>query len=385
MHYKIINRRKRIVTALFDILGYIIWAPIKLLSRQRKLAPTTNIRKILLIRTAYIGDVIMTLPMLKPLKDRFPDSSITVLTSSGGREILLNNPYVDDILVYEPFWFYPRPFSEYLRFLGQLRKRRFDLTIEARADIRDIFFLVFPAKSLAKLSYAVGGGGYFLSNVVPYEILKHKVEYHLDVVRYLGCDTGAVEWGVYLTEEEKAEVDRLLEHNGISTPFICVHPGGRMPLKRWLLDRCASLYDKIIESYGLPLVILSAGSETEAVNEIVGLMNNQPVVLADKTTIRQLYGVIAKAELLICNDSAPMHMAAAAGTSTVAIFGPSKSIETGPFGGKHLVVEKAFSCRSNCDESRCTNSCNHACMEMITVGDVFQAVDLSMSAHFFVH
>jgi len=104
-------------------------------------------------------------------------------------------------------------------------------------------------------------------------------------------------------------------------------------------------------------------------------MKNRPVVLSGKTTIRQLSGVIARAELLICNDSAPMHMAAAMRTRTVAIFGPSKSVETGPFGEKHLVVEKACVCRYTCDESHCMNSRFHSCMEMINVGDVFQAVE----------
>jgi lipopolysaccharide heptosyltransferase II len=375
--YKIVNPKKRFLTMLADFIGNSVSFPFRPFKKYSPIQPE-SIKRILLIRTAYIGDVIMTLPMLKPLKEHFPEASIEVLTSSGGREILLNNPYVDDILVYEPFWFYARPFSEYLKFFGQLRKLRFDLTIEARADIRDIFFLVFPARSRTKLSYAVGGGGYFLSHVVPYEKLKHKVEYHLDLTRYLGCDTSVIEWGVYLTAEEKAAVDRLLEDNDISSPFICAHPGGRMLLKRWPLDRCASLYDKIIESFGLPLVILSAGSETEVVNEILVLMKNQPVVLAGRTTIRELYGVIARAELLICNDSAPMHMAAAAGTKTVAIFGPSNSFETGPFGDSHLVVEKAFVCRPECDESRCTNIPHHACMETITVGDVFQAVERQM-------
>jgi ADP-heptose:LPS heptosyltransferase len=317
----------------------------------------------------------MTIPILKPLKERFPGASITVLTSSVARSILLNNPYVDEILVYEPFWFYTSPLKDYLKFLSLLRKKRFDLTIEARADIRDILFLVFPARSRAKLSYAVGGGGYFLSHVVPYEKLKHKVEYHLDLVRFLGCSTDSLEWGVYLTETEKDDVLRLLRDHGVSTPFICAHPGGRLPLKRWPTDRCASLYDHIIDKFGLPLVILSAGSETGLADEIVDQMRNRPVLLAGKTTIRQLSGVIAMARLLVCNDSAPMHIAAASGTQIVVIFGPSKSIETRPYGKDHIIVEKDFFCRSSCDESRCTNKSYQACMAAITVDDCLQAIE----------
>ncbi len=373
--YKIINRKKRVLTILADGLFNLMTFPVRLFTKKNKPICPEDIKQILLIRTAYIGDVIMTLPMLKPLKERFSNASIVFLTSSGGREIVLNNPYVDDILVYEPFWFYEGSFIEYLKFLGQLRKRRFDLVIEARADIRDILFLVFPSRSRAKLSYDVGGGGCFLSHVVPFEKVKHKVEYHLDLARFLGCDTSVLCWGVYTTAAEKKEVEQLLACDGVSTPFICVHPGSRLPLKRWPLDRCASLYDRMIEKTGLSLVILGSGSEIAIVNEVVALMKNRPVVLAGKTSIRQLYEVIARAQLLICNDSAPMHMAAAAETPTVAIFGPSKSVETGPYGTRFRVVEKDCPYRMNCDESVCNNRLYHECMQSITPDDVYEAVN----------
>lgn len=377
VRYKIVNRKKRILTMMADLVGHILFFPFRFFVEPAPVRPEA-VERILLIRTAYLGDVIMTLPMLKPLKERFPKASITVLTSSGGREILRYNPHVDDVIAYEPFWFYPSPFLGYLTFLAEFRKRRFDLVIEARADLRDLLFLVFPARSKAKLSYAVGGGRYFLTHAAPYEERKHKVEYHLDLVRYLGGRTDSIHWGINLTEAEKEDVARLLRESGISGPYLCVHPGGRLPLKRWPSDRCAQLYDRMIDRFQLPLVLLAAESETEGVGEIIGMMRNRPKTLAGNTTIRQLSGVIAGAALLVCNDSAPMHIAAASGTTTVAIFGPSKSVETGPFGTGHLVVEKALACRATCDESHCRNSTHHACMEAITVEDVFRAVERQM-------
>ena len=376
--YKIINRKKRFLTILSDWIGNAITFPFRLfLLKQVSILPE-NIQRILLVRTAYLGDVIMTLPILKPLKEQFPKASITVLTSHGGREILLNNPYVDDVMVYEPFWFYKTTVKDYLKFFSRIRKDRFDITIEARADIRDILFLVFPARSKVKLSYAVGGGRCFLTHVAPYEGRKHKVEYHLDLVRYLGGRTDSIQWGIWLTEAEKEDVAQLLRKSGVSEPYLCVHPGGRLPLKRWPCDRWAILCDRMIDRFQLPLLLLSAGTEIGLVREITGLMRNRPIILAGETTIRQLSGVIAQASLLVCNDSAPMHIAAALGTPTVAIFGPSKSVETGPYGRNHLVVEETFACRASCDESRCTNKHHHACMESISLEDVFEGVEQQM-------
>ena len=84
---------------------------------------------------------------------------------------------------YDPFWFYPTAWAAYPAFMRELRRLPFDLVIEARADIRELFLLVRPLRARYKVSYDVGGGGYLLSHVVPYPGLKHKVEYHLDIAR----------------------------------------------------------------------------------------------------------------------------------------------------------------------------------------------------------
>lgn len=362
------------------LLNSAIW-PFRFISRRFSAAPDSidaiqpeAVQQILLIRTAYIGDVIMTLPMLKPLKALFPRASITMLTSQGASQLLWHNPYIKDILVYDPFWFYPASPLDYLRFWGKLRQRRFDLVIEARADIRDILLLALPARSQLKLSYAVGGGASILSHVAPYEHLKHKVEYHLDLARFLGCNTNDADWNIYLTEHEQRQTDQLLCAHGVHAPFMCVHPGGRLPLKRWPLQRYADLCDRIMDCYNIPVVLLAAKPEMDITEEISRRMRHHPVSLAGKTDLRQLSGVILKSSFMVCNDSAPMHIAAALKKPVIAVFGPSNSFETGPWGKGHRVVEKKFSCRYSCDESQCHNPSFHACMEAIPVDDVFDAV-----------
>ncbi len=371
--YKIVNKKKLIATIIADAVGKTIFAPVNL-TKKKEVIALEKVREILIIRTAYVGDVVMTSPILKPLKERFPGSSITFLTSTGAKELLINNPYVDEIVTYNPFWFYPTKIGRYLEFISQLKKRSFDLVIEARGDIRDILFLVWPAKAKYKVSYGVGGGAYLLTHVVPYSGLKHKVEYHLDLVRYLGCKTEGHEWAIYLMEEEKEAVKDILKEHQISKPFFCAHPGARLFLKRWPVEMCARLYDKILEEFDAPLVILGSKDEKELVNEIVDRMENQPIVLAGKLNLRRLSGVLAEASLFVCNDSGPMHIAAAMKTPTVAIFGPSKSRETGPYGKKCRVVEKDFPCRLSCDESVCKNKVYQACMNAISPDDVYRSV-----------
>ncbi len=374
MKYKIINRRKRIATILADIAAKILFAPITLFRKHPAL--DENIREILVIRTAYVGDVLMTLPILKPLRLKFPAARISFLTCAAGAELLRNNRLVDRVFTYNAFWFFKSGISDYLALIRKLRKERFDLVIEARGDIRDILLLAYPIKARFRLSYGFGGGAYLLTHVAPFTAIKHRVEYHMDLVRSIGCPVeGALEWGITLTPAEEQSVAELLAAHGLKSPFVAAHPGTRLRLKRWPPDRCAELYDEIIAKTGMPLAILGSEDERELVESVIKLMKRKPVNLAGALSIRQLAGALARAAIFVCNDSAPMHIAAAMNTPTVAIFGPSKPEETAPYSRNSRAVKADVPCRWTCDEQVCRQPVHNQCMQQIQPGDVFRAFE----------
>ncbi|MBI5815255.1 MAG: glycosyltransferase family 9 protein [Nitrospinae bacterium] len=372
--YKIINKKKLIITAIADTVGKIVSFPFTMFRAQEPIDPA-SVRSILVIRTAYLGDALMTLPMLKPLRERFTGASIAFLTADSSAPALAGNAYIDEVIPFTPFWFYPNAtLAGYFDFIKSFRKRRFDLVIEARGDIREIMAIVAPARARYKVSYDVGGGGWLLTHVVPYTGLKHKVEYHLDIARYLGCIAMETGWGVRFTPDEIAEADRILAARGIAKPFALVHPGSRLELKMWKPERYAELITRMTGQLGMNVALLGHPSE-KAVTDAV--MRNAGGAVSDLTgylTVRQLMAVISRAGLLVCNDSGPMHMAAAVGTPVAAVFGPSKSVETGPYGVKNRVVEKDFPCRRSCDESSCKYPERGSCMDAVAVDDVFKAV-----------
>ncbi|MBN2570383.1 MAG: glycosyltransferase family 9 protein [Deltaproteobacteria bacterium] len=374
--YRIINKKKLYATMAADLLGNAIFLPKVLLKKREEICPE-KIKEILIIRTAYIGDVVMALPLLKPLRERFTNAKISFLTSAKAKKIIENNPYVDEIIAYDPFWFYDSDKRKYIDFIRDLKRRSFDLVIETRGDIREIMFLVFPLKAGYKVSHDVGGGGCFLSHVVPYKGTVHRVDYHLDIARSLGCETcEEVEWGIYLTKDEKKRVQEILKEEGVSQdkPLIALHPGSRKELKCWFPEGYAAVADFVASELCGTVVLTGSPDEVPLVEEVKGLMENRPIVLAGKTTLRELAGVISHCSLFICNDSSPMHIAAAMKTPTVAIFGPSKSIETGPYGKGHIVIEKDFRCRYRCDEDVCLHKNYNQCIKDISVDDVISAV-----------
>jgi lipopolysaccharide heptosyltransferase II len=371
--YKIINRKKLIATQVADIIGKALFAPFKLFNKPSAIEPL-DVRSILIIRTAYIGDAIMTIPVIKPLKEHFPNAKISFLTSEGAAQALANNPHLDEILTYNPFWFYNTSTGKYLRFVKEIRSRSFDIVIEARADIRDILLIVAPLKAVHKVSYDVGGGGYLLSDIVPYKTLKHKVEYHLDIVRHLGASVNNLDWAIYPSIEEKENVEKILRDDKINGKFVVVHPGARVPLKRWFTEEYAKLYDTLIDKFNIVPVIAASKDDARLVGEIISNMHHRVANLTGRLNLREFAWVLKQSEFFICNDSAPLHAASAMNVPTVAIFGPSKSVETGPYGNIHRVVEKDFQCRYRCDENSCHNARHHACMEDITASDVVESV-----------
>jgi predicted lipopolysaccharide heptosyltransferase III len=379
MYYKIINKKKKVITIIADLLGYALWAPINIFSDKKNIPPK-DIKEILVIRASYIGDVIMTLPILKPLKKKYPNTKITFLTSARAVEVLNNNPYIDDILTYDAFWFYPkelkRAITDYWKFLRIYRFKSYDLVIDARGDLRDIILLAYLSKSKYRVSYNVGGGGYLLTHVVPFNEIKHKVEYHLDIVRFLGCESNPVDWSIYLKPEEKNSGRMLLLKEGVgeSDFIVGIHPGGRLGLKCWFDHGYAQVADWIATRTGAKIVFTGSEGERALIENIIVKMGNPAINLSGKINLRLLASLIERFNLFICNDSAPLHIASVMKTPTVAIFGPSKSIETGPYSNLHRVVEKNFPCRYQCDENSCHHERLHACMKDITVEDVLGAV-----------
>jgi len=373
MKYKIINRKKLLATIILDAMGRIIFSTFK--RTQKKQFNVGEIKKILIIRTAYVGDVVMTLPILKPLKDRFPSAEIDFVTADNAAELLEGNPYIQNIHRFNAFWFYKSSLKEYFQFVRQLQKENYDLVIEARGDIRELLLIVSRLKSKMKLSYAFGGGAYLLTHVVPFNGIKHRVEYHLDLVRYLGCKPNTLDWNIYLGHNEISKIDRILTANNIQGKFIAVHPGSRLPLKIWSPERYAQLCNRINRHFQLPILILGASNEKELADKIISGLNFVPTNLVAQLSLRELAALLSKTRLFLCNDSAPMHMAAAMKTATVAIFGPSKPEETKPYGNISRVVEKDFPCRRICDESNCKHISYQECMRAISVDDVFDAVN----------
>ena len=316
----------------------------------------------------------MTMPILKPLKIACPQAEITMLVPSSAAPLLEQHPYCNKVIAWNAPWFYPVSQIgnlSYQQMRMQLRKEKYDLIIEARGDIRDITVLTFAVRAKYRLSYGYGGGEYLLTHTAPYPEIIHKVDGHLNLIRHIGVpvlpDDKTMK--VYLANNEIRVAKETLSKMGIpeNSVIIGIQPGGRKALKSWSPDKYGALAKWLSTEYNAQIVVTGTAEESALLEQMQQSTGVPLYLLAGKTTIRELAAILSVCHLFICNDSAPMHLAAAVNTPTLAIFGPSKSLETAPYGDIHQVVELDYPCRWTCDEDQCYYKNYQECLTALPV------------------
>jgi heptosyltransferase III len=198
---------------------------------------------------------------------------------------------------------------------------------------------------------------------------RHQVELNLDALRRIGLQPTVVERNVQFVPGPDAErrIDQLLDKN----PFVHIHPVSRWMFKCWPAERNAELIDRLAAD-GHRVVITSAPDELPFIKSILEKTQSKPVDLAGQLTIKGLGALTARARLFVGVDSMPMHLAAAMGTPTLALFGPSGEIEWGPWNVERRVVTTTHTCRP-CGQDGCGGGKVSECLTFLPVDPVHAA------------
>ncbi len=345
-------------------------------------------KNILVIKLRYIGDVLLATPVLHALRDRFPDTRLTMLVNRGTEDILKWNPDVNEVLTVDR----GTPAAQ-LQLLGELRRRGFDCVLDLTDGDRSAI--------LARLSGApvrIGFNeerrwrGLLYTSVVRANALTHRVERDLEAVRALGMEPKASPLVLRTSSEDDKEAAKLLEELGVGVisagspptrmvlgeasagatqPLVLLHPGARYWFKAWRAERFAELADRLADACGCRVLVGGDARDRDVAEVIRRRARSAPTVLAGRTTLLQLAALLKHCTLFIGNDNGPMHMAAAVGTPVVALFGPSDQAVWGPRGGRAEVLYKGLDCRQ-CFHPTCKRG-EESCMNQISVDEVFAA------------
>jgi len=336
-------------------------------------------KHILILKLSSLGDILHALPALKALRGRFPAAKISWLVDKPYREIIKASPYLDEVIIFEKEdWKRLRLFSalgKFIRLISRLRKGKFDLAIDLQGLFRSSFIaLLSGAKTRIGFANARELSPFFYSHriAVPDKNM-HAVERYLLTAHFFGCpDNEERDFALKINEKDIRYIEMRLR-SGTATgerPLVAVCPSARWRSKRWPAERFAHLCKVLNKEWDANIVIIGGKEDIEVANLVKTLADSRPLSMAGETTLGQLTALLKKTDLLITNDSGPMHLAAALGTRVVTIFGPTDPRLTGPYGKDHLLVRKQVPC-APCRKKVCRQ---HTCMENVTPEEVLKAV-----------
>ncbi len=348
-----------------------------------------EIKRILIIQLSRIGDVVFSLPTLSALKKMYPDSEIAWLVDDRCAEILVDNPLINDIIVFPRFeikkMLQEKQYKDLLntlsKFIKLLRKKKYDLTI----DLHGLFksgLMSLISRSRERVGSSSTNGMRELSWLVSKQInpvneTDHCVDRHLAVVKHLGGDVSEKRFVINTSEEDKVSVLNILKDNSISVneKIVIIHAGGGWTSRRWLPERFAELSDKLVENDKFKTIFVGGQvggrDENNLVENILLKTKNKTLSLAHKLTLKQYVALLKISTLFVGNEAGPMHLATAVGLPVVAIIGPTNPARTGPYGNKKIVVRKQVDC-APCRERECKT---RICIDNITVQDVLEAIE----------
>jgi heptosyltransferase-2 len=342
-----------------------------------------EVRRILVLEYWNLGDIVMETPFLQNLRTQYPDAHIVLLTSPKVAPLIEHQGLVDQVVVVRVPWaqHYSRwrkynPFSplwfELIRTLKFLHRQNFDLAFTARADIRDNC-MMWLAEVRRRVGYAFGGGGFFLTDaVIPDLDRPHLSDRWLRLIEHVGKPIIERQPRLRLTQEEESLADRFLTERSIEQGefLIGIHPGARSVIRQWGEENFLTLAQRLQAQFpGKILWFHDPNEKSPALNGThSGLDGTRLLPLS--LPLREFMAVLKRCRLFICNDSGPMHIAAALGVPVVAIFGPTEPIWFGPLGNdNHVVIHPGFWCRPCLDYCRFDQP---YCMRAINVESVFE-------------
>lgn len=384
--YRYSKWRWRVLVRALDLIGAAAVLLVRLFRPRPTFPPP---RRILLVQLDHLGDAVLSSPMLPRLKAAYPEATIDVLASPSNHAIFETDPHVDRVHVAARNWFERRPSGWALGSavwgLGRtLRAERYDLGIDVRGDVLTVLVLAL-AGIPRRLGWAMGGGGFLLTDVARWIPDRHEVRSRLALLERIGIDpSGEARVVVYATDLERVRVGLRLEQawkaRGStrvrvgtshaesspsrsfdvidSTPLLAVHLGAGTPAKRWPARHWRELVGRYLED-GWRVIVVGGPEELGAAEALPRHANLRD--WTGRLAVTETAALLERVDLFIGADSGPAHLAACAGVPSVVLFsGTNRARQWRPWSRRSLVLKQRVGCRP-CHHKVCPLA-GHPCL-----------------------
>lgn len=331
-------------------------------------------QRVLIFKPSAIGDVVHTLPILNLLKNRWPHARFSWLVTPVCAPLVEGHPQLEEVITfnrkrYGHAWRSPTATAAFIRFIRGLRERKFDWVLDFQGLFRSGWMSWLTgapirvgfddAREGAPMFYthAVSSGGWWH---------QHAIGRYLHLASALGCPMEPVEFQFVVDDLDRAAAAAMVGNTG---RYALLVPGTIWPTKHWPAEKFAQLVKPLKERFGLNTIVVGGPDDVNLGAKIPGAAN-----LAGRTTLRQTIALIEKADLVIANDSGPMHIACALNRPLVTLFGPTSPLLTGPYGRPDTVLRLDLPC-SPCYQRTCPHQ---SCLKWLEIEPVLKLAEHQM-------
>ena len=324
-----------VIHITFDLSHFLKFMKINV--HSKKSFSLDSIQRILILRMAPLGETILTTPVIRALRQRFPDAHIAYMVSPTRGELISANPNLDEVITYE---------KSGPKLILDIMRRAFQMAVVLQPTFRLVLHTF-----LARIPFRVGfetnsGGGKLLHVAVPNNTNQHETTRYLDVVRGIGIEPDSDELEMFVDQAAQKWADDFLANAGVSSnrPLIGLNPGVGSTYRtvrylHWSKVAFAEFGEGLHQEHDAQIFITSGPREGKLPYEVANLMSCSPIVITDITPM-QLGAIIQKYDLFISNDTGPMHVSTAVKTPTIALFSASNPLRWGPIWPQHTVIAR---------------------------------------------
>ncbi len=337
-------------------------------------------RKILVIKLGAMGDVILGIPSLRMLRERFPDATIHMMVDKKLASFVSTAPYLNEVLPVDRKKF--SNFFSLLKIAKRVRREGYDISVDLQ-NSKWTHLVAFLAGIPARYGFERGKLGFLLTRPDrTFEVADSPVKHQFRVLSKLGIKKLDERLELWPDPEASRKVDRLLTDLSVDpleklVGFV-IGSSPSWPTKRWPLPYFEELSTRLVKKHGCKVVLIGSEEDHFLAEEFVSHSSGGVVNLVGKTLPADLVPLIKRLKVLVTGDTAPLHVASAVKTKIVALFGPTDPKRHMPTGNGSVVLSRHLPCQP-CYQGSCQNSEKLACLTQISVDEVFQAVQKQLT------
>lgn len=346
-------------------------------------------RNVLAIRLDNLGDVLVTTPALRAIRQSLPDARLTLLASKVGAQAGYLNPDVDDVIVYEAPWMdpwhrLPRDPEREQRMIATIRERGFDgamIFTSYHQSSLPAAYLCYLADVPLRVASSVDGPGSLLTTRHKHpERRMHEVERGLDLTAAIGMTTDCTDLALAVPANSRETSRRFLREHGVDEsggPLVVVHPGCSMPARTYPEEMFSRVVELAVRRLGATVVLSGVEGERSLVERVRGrvdaALRGRVLPAAGELAFPDFCALIERADLVITNNTGPMHVSAAVQTPVIALFALTNPPEQwGPWHVPHRLLYHEVACRL-CYSRVCPYG--HECLTLVSPDEVIDAAD----------